>query len=70
MSRPIKVSDEVYRDLDQLRVGRQTFSDMIKDLLMGRSKILEAMNMLEGILKFREWQKEQLEKLAAGQKEG
>lgn len=70
MSRPIKVSDEVYRDLDQLRVGRQTFSDMIKDLLAARLSVLELMSVLEGQLKFREWQREQLEKISAAQKEG
>lgn len=63
MSKPIKVSDEVYQELDKLRVGRQTFSDVVDDLLKGRLKILEAMNMLEGCLRFREWQRERLEKL-------
>jgi len=63
MSRAIKVEDQIYGELDQLRVGRQTFSDVIKDLLKSRITILEAMNMLEGIVRFREWQREQLEKL-------
>ena len=64
MSKVIKVEDQIYDQLDHLRVGRQTFSDVCEDLLMGRQKILEAISMLEGILKFREWQREQLEKLA------
>jgi len=63
MSRVIKVEDQVYKKLDQLRVGRQTFSDVIEDLLRSRNKILEAMNVLEGQLKFREWQREQLVQL-------
>ena len=63
MSKVIKVEDRIYQSLDQLRVGRQTFSDVIDGLLGGRLKILEAMSMLEGILRFREWQREKLEKL-------
>jgi len=64
-SKVIKVEDHIYKALDQLRVGRQTFSDVIEELLKSRLLILNAMNALEGQLKFREWQREQLEKLAA-----
>lgn len=64
MSKVIKVETQVYDELDKLRVGRQTFSDVIEDLLKSRLKILEAMNMLEGQLKFREWQRQKLEELA------
>jgi len=65
MSKVIKVENHIYTALDQLRVGRQTFSDVIEELLKSRLLILNAMNALEGQLKFREWQREQLEKLAA-----
>jgi len=64
MSKAIKVEDHVYNSLNQLRVGRQTFSDVIEDLLKSRLHILEAMDALEGQLKFREWQRGELEKLA------
>lgn len=64
MSKVIKVEEAVYNQLDTLRVGRQTFSDVIDDLLTGRLKILEAMQMLEGVLQYREWQREKLEKLS------
>lgn len=63
MSKMLKVSVEVYQELDQLRTGRQTFSDTVEELLTGRKKILEAMQLLEGVLKYREWQRQQLEKL-------
>lgn len=63
-SKVIKVEEAVYNQLDTLRVGRQTFSDVIDDLLTGRLKILEAMQMLEGVLQYREWQREKLEKLS------
>ena len=59
MSKLIKVEDQVYKDLDRLRVGRQTFSDVIKEILAIRLKIFEVMNVLEGQLKYREWQQNQ-----------
>ena len=65
MSKPIKVEDSVYDQLDKLRVGRQTFSDVVTDLLHARESMLVALNQLEGALRFREWQREQLEKLSA-----
>lgn len=64
-SKVIKVESHIYTALDQLRVGRQTFSDVIEELLKSRLLILNAMNALEGQLKFREWQRQELEKLAA-----
>lgn len=64
-SKVIKVENHIYTALDQLRVGRQTFSDVIEDLIKSRLKMLEAMSALEGQLKFREWQRQELEKLAA-----
>jgi len=63
MSKVIKVEEAIYNQLDTLRVGRQTFSDVIDDLLTGRLRILEAIQMLEGTLKYREWQRERLDKL-------
>ena len=63
MSKQIRVEDHVATDLDKLRVGRQTYSDVIEDLLKCRIAILEAMNMLEGVIKFREWQRQELDKL-------
>ena len=57
MSKVIKVEDKIYKELDSLRVGRQTFSDVVKDLLKGREMILKAMDMLEGVVHFQEWQR-------------
>ena len=59
MSKVIKVEDAIYQSLEQLKVGRQTFSDVILELLKSRLKMLEAMSTLEGQLKYREWQREQ-----------
>ena len=61
MSKMIKISEEAYRELELLRVGRQTFTDVIVELLKGRIIILEAMNSLEVHLKFREWQRKRYE---------
>lgn len=68
MSKVIKVEDQTYQELDQLRVGRQTFSEVVKELLRSRLKILEAMDVLEGQLRFREWQREQLNQTQTGQR--
>ena len=66
MSKAIKVEDHIYTSLDRLRVGRSTFSDVIKELLQARQTTMEAMSMLEGQLKYREWQRQEYEKAAAG----
>ncbi len=66
MSKAIKVEDQVYQALDQLRVKGQTFSDVTEDLLKTRLKILEVMNALEGPIKFREWQRERLYEIQRG----
>jgi len=63
MSRVIKVEDQVYDRLDQLRDKRETFSDVIKELLDARERILELISVLEGQLKFEEWKREQLQKI-------
>lgn len=57
MSRVIKVEDKIYKELDSLKAGRQTFSDVVKDLLKGRETILQAMDMLEGVVHFQEYQR-------------
>lgn len=64
MSKVIKVEDTVYNQLDNLRVGRQTFSDVIDEMLTARLRMLEAINVLEGSLRFREWQRQQLDPMS------
>lgn len=61
MSKVIRVEDDTNSELDKLRVGRQTFNDVLDDILKGRYIVLDAMNMLEGILRYREWQRERQE---------
>ena len=65
MSKAIKVDDNIYEELDKMKLGRQTYSDVIADLLMARMSIIQLLNALEGSLRYREWQREQLEKAAA-----
>jgi len=65
MSRAIKVEDKVYDELERMKEGRQTFSDIIEVLLVTRLKTLELFGVLEGQIKFRKWQDEQREKEAA-----
>jgi len=63
MSKVIKVDETIYNELEKLKIGRQTFSDVIKGLLNSRLKILEMMNVLEGQIGFRDWQRHELEQL-------
>jgi len=62
MSKVIKVDNQVYDVLDMLRTGRQTFSDIIEELIFARIKMLETMDTLERVLRFREWQRGKIEK--------
>lgn len=63
MSKILRVDEKVYDELNRLRVGHQTFSDVISEMLKARLRMLELMNVLEGQLKFREWQRDQIAKL-------
>lgn len=65
MSRAIKVEDDIYDKLNELRTGRETFSDVIRPLLIARARILEVMDTLESQLRFREWQRKNLDELHA-----
>lgn len=56
MSKAIKVEDHVYQALDLLRAKRATFSDVVEGLLKLRQQTMELMNVLEGQLKYGEWQ--------------
>lgn len=64
MSKVIRVEDKTYAALDHLRLGRQTFDDTINNLLESRLKILELISVLEGMVGYREWQRERLDKIA------
>ncbi len=63
MSKVIRVEDKTYDALDHLRLGRQTFDDTITNLLESRLKVFELISAMEGMIGYREWQREQLEKL-------
>ena len=65
MIKTIKLEERTYHQLDQLRGKRETFSDAVATLLLARLKVLELSSVLEGQLKYREWQREQLENRAA-----
>jgi len=61
MSKVIKVEEQVYDQLDKLKARGETFSQVIGDLLGARLQIFRLLDVLEGQLKFREWQRERLE---------
>ena len=62
-SKIIKVENHIYNALEKQKQGRQTFSDVISGLLSNRLEILEMMNVLEGQIGFRDWQRQKLEQL-------
>jgi len=68
MSKMLKVNDQVYNQLEALKVGHQTFSDVISELLNARLRIFELINIIEGQLKYREWQQQQLAELTRSQR--
>lgn len=65
MSKMLKVEDHVYDQLENLKVGHQTFSQVIEGILKARETMLGAISVLEGQLQYREWQRKKfLDKVA------
>lgn len=69
MSKPIKVEDQVYDELDRLRDKRETFSDVVENLLKLRAKTCELVELLEDDLKFQEHKQRTLQDLVAAREE-
>lgn len=62
MRQLIKIDDQVKAELDKIKISGQTYSSIIDELLDVRRRLFELLNVIEGSLKFREWQCERLEK--------
>lgn len=60
MSKAIKVEDQVYQELDMIRSKGETFSQVVGRLLEARLKMFEALNMIEGVLKYQEWKQKKI----------
>lgn len=56
MSRQIRVEESVYERLAELRGRDETFSDVIGRLVGSRETICNLINVLEGVIRYREWQ--------------
>ena len=61
MSKSIKVSEDVYTRLQLFQGKRETFSEAIGRLLVLMEKMGELTDILEGSVKFREWEAKQRE---------
>lgn len=59
----IKLKPKIYNQLNQLRDRGQTFSLVIQDLLSARLSTLEFINLVEGTLRFSQWQYQRLHQL-------
>ena len=62
MSKTIKVEEEVYNRLDEIRDWKETYSQVIEKLLAARERFCQLIDIIEADVKFRNWQREQLEK--------
>jgi len=63
LSKAIKVEDQVYQELDKIRGKGETFSQVVETLLNGRQAALVFLDVLESTYNFREWQRQELERL-------
>jgi len=63
MKKTVKLEDHVYDSLHAFRDKDETFSDAIERLLSARVNTCQLLDVLEGQIKFREWQREKLLKL-------
>lgn len=70
MSKTIRLEDQVYNDLDEIREKRETFSQSIERLLKVQVKVSELVMVLEGSTKLPEFQQDKLRQLQSGQEEG
>lgn len=61
MSKTIRVEENVYLELERLRDWKETFSQVIGKLTMTREELCKLLDVIEGAIKFREWQREQVE---------
>lgn len=61
MSKTIRVEDDVYLELEKLRDWKETFSQVIAKLTMTRGELCKLFDIIEGAIRFREWQREKLE---------
>jgi predicted CopG family antitoxin len=59
----IKVSEDVYNQLEELKDKGETYSRIIGQLLEARIQIMELITGLEGQLKFHEWRERELQRL-------
>ena len=65
MSKAIKVDDQVYGELDQLRSKGETFSQVIEKLIATRQDIFKVIDVLEGSVNYEDWKREQFQKMLA-----
>lgn len=70
MSKAIKVEDQVYEELDQLRGKSETFSQVIQELLSNRSTMFEILVNIGRAVKFDEWKARRLQELEEANRNG
>lgn len=58
MNKSIKVQEQVYHQLEDLRGKRETFSEVVERLLKARPRIIEAYDLIAGAASYRPWKRE------------
>ena len=61
MAKSIKVEDHVYQQLYEFQEKGETFSQAIETLIAARTELCRCIDLLEGLIRFREWQNKQKE---------
>lgn len=63
MSKQLKIEDQVYEQLYQIKGRGETFSQVIGELLRARTGIFVLLDAVEESLKYRDWQRDQLRRI-------
>ncbi len=65
MSKPMKITDKTYEDLDRLRLKGETYSEVIDRLLNIRTRVMGMLTELEFLLDYDAWKRDELLKISA-----
>jgi len=57
----IRVDDELYHELEQMKIRGETFTSVIRDLLKTREIVFELITELEKGTKYQDWKHQQFE---------
>ncbi len=65
MSKPMKITDKTYQELEKLRLKGETYSEVIDRLLNIRTRVMGMLTELEFLLDYEAWKRDELLKISA-----